>query len=94
MSLSDLRRLTVAEFEAIVEQWSRGREADFHDSWERMRLHATICIQPHLKKHLSAKQLLPLPWDDRKPDRKPQPILTKEQRLEAFEYRMKKKKNG
>ena len=38
----------------------------------------------------SAKQLLPLPWDDRKQ----QPALSREQRLEAFEYRMKRRKNG
>ena len=87
--MADLRRMTVEELEAVVDEWSKGRESDYQDSWERMRLLATIVIQPHLKKRLSAKELLPLPWDGRLSRQLSQPKLTKAQRLNAFKYRMK-----
>lgn len=89
--MAALRRMTVEELEAVVSEWSKGREQDYQDRWERMRLLATIVIQPHLKKRLSAKELLPLPWDGRA-CRKSQPKLTKAQKLEAFKYRMKNRK--
>ena len=30
--------------------------------WERMRMNATITIQPHLKWKVTPRQVLPLPW--------------------------------
>lgn len=53
--------------------------------WERMRLLATIAIQPHTKKKITPENLLPLPWDRKK--RRPAntgPQLTKEQQQERF----------
>ena len=34
-----------------------------HDQWERMRLLATITIQPHVKGKVTPERLLPFPWD-------------------------------
>lgn len=48
-----------------------------------MRLLATYAIQPHVKKKITARNLLPLPWDKPKPQRKrgqkaPKPLSAEE----------------
>lgn len=63
MSPGDLMRLTLPEFEAIVDESRRARESDHRDRWECMRMLATISIQPHTKKQLSPRELLPFPWE-------------------------------
>ncbi len=44
----------------------------------------SICIQPHIKKKITPRQLIPLPWDNisHKPDT---PRLTPEEKRERFE---------
>ena len=37
-----------------------------HDSWERMRMSATIGIQPHIKGKITPEKLLPFPWEKSK----------------------------
>ena len=61
-------------------------EAQEREAWERTRILAAICIQPHVKKKITPKQLLPLPWD--KGYRKSQPYepeLTAEEQKSRFE---------
>lgn len=36
------------------------------DSWERMRMLATIIIQPHIKGKMTPGKLLPFPWEKHK----------------------------
>ena len=41
-------------------------ESHNRDAWERTRILAAISIQPHIKNKITHKQLLPMPWDDKK----------------------------
>ena len=78
MSFDDFCVLTYEEFESVVSSYTSQRDFFIHDGWERMRQHAAISIQPHVRKRIGARQLLPLPWDKSAPadkkgkdDRKP-----------------------
>ncbi|MCD8265560.1 MAG: hypothetical protein LUC33_00245 [Prevotellaceae bacterium] len=88
MAYDDFCRLTFGEFDAVAGQWSRMRENDLKDNWERTRLAAAIVIQPHLRKRIQPKRLLPLPWDKatarKGPERSPQ------QNRERFELLRRK----
>lgn len=68
-------------------------------AWERMRMLATICVQPYSKKRLKATELMRFPWDDTKnsPSQPPRGggELSKDEALRRFEalvHRMKKLK--
>lgn len=76
MSLDDFCALDFDEFEAVTRAWTEMRESQERQEWERMRMLATIGIQPHAKKKLTPAQLLPFPWDreeKEKRDRKAAP---------------------
>ena len=89
MASDDFCRCTPVEFEHIYKAYSEKAEAEFRDAWERMRLLATIVIQPHTKKKLTAKKLMRLPWDDiKKESDKPQ--VSKEEAKARFEELIKK----
>ncbi len=61
-------------------------EGQNHDAWERTRTLAAIAIQPHVKKKITPKQLLPLPWDKKKQNpRSKVPRLTAEEKRKRFE---------
>ena len=62
------------------------RETDYKDRWNRMRLLATISIQPHLAKgkKITAEKLLPFPWD-KKPAAKKDKQLTREEQRRRME---------
>ena len=63
MRIGDFCQCTPNEFDAICEAYAERRESDYKERWERARLLATIVIQPHLKKKVSPKNLLPFPWE-------------------------------
>ena len=54
-----------AEFAAVYKAYAEQRDTDFKDRWVRMRLLATIVIQPHLAKgkKTTPEKLLPFPWE-------------------------------
>lgn len=56
------------EFAAVYKAYAEQRDTDFKDEWARMRLLATITIQPHLAKNkrITPEKLLPFPWDKKK----------------------------
>lgn len=89
MSLDDWSGLSPDEFSAICQAYNDKEEARVHDEWERMRLLATITIQPHVKNRLQATKLLPLPWDG---DRKKNgvPPVGKEEAKARLEQLLKK----
>lgn len=61
-------------------------ESQNRDSWERARTVAAIIIQPHIKKKITPRQMLPLPWDKQKEDRgNDAPKLTAEEQRKRFE---------
>lgn len=66
LSLDDFCSLTPGEFEAVSKAWHEMHEDEMHDSWERMRMNATISIQPHIKGKMTPEKLLPFPWEKRK----------------------------
>ena len=90
MRLDDLRRLTIDEFEAIIEEWRREKESAYQYNWERIRMLATITIQPHTTKSISPRSLLPFSWDTDAPKQEA-PTLTKEQQRQRFMELMKKR---
>ncbi len=66
LSLDDFCRLTPVEFEAVCKAWHMRHEDEMHDSRERMRMSATIAIQPHIKGKMTPERLLPFPWEKSK----------------------------
>lgn len=64
-------------------------------AWERMRMLATICVQPYSKKRLKATELMRFPWDEEQngsPTRPPQGegVVSKEEALKRFEKLVRK----
>ena len=55
-----------------------------HDAWERMRLLATIVIQPHVKGKVSPQKLLPFDWEKTK-KKAPRVSVSKEEDKNRFE---------
>ncbi len=85
--------LTPDEFSAIYGAYCEERAARYRDDWERMRLLASITIQPHLKKRMKPQSLLRFPWDNRTTEaRERHPQLSKEDALKRFEEVLKRVK--
>lgn len=88
LSIDDFCKCDIDEFEAICRAWSDMLEAQNRDDWEQMRLLAAVSIQPHVRKRIIPRQLIPLPWDNQKVrnrnDRAATPALTPEQRQARF----------
>lgn len=63
MSVPDFEHATPGEFTAILAQWREHNERREQAEWERMRLLATMVMQPHCKGRLKPEKILPLPWD-------------------------------
>lgn len=62
-------------------RFERGQELQ-----ERAQMVAAICIQSHVRKRITPRLLLPLPWDNKKSEiRNNSPQLTAEERKERFE---------
>jgi len=89
-------QLSIEEFQAIYNAWQKQKEMQTQDAWERMRLLATICIQPHLKKKITAKALLQFPWDKKKTQEGAKRLTQEEseKRVEELMKRMEKGKGG
>lgn len=86
MSHDDFCKCTFDEFESICKVWREMNENRYRDAWERARTVAAIVIQPHVKKKITPRQLLPLPWDKKKqPRRSEAPELTAEEKRKRFE---------
>ena len=86
LSLEGFCALTPAEFAAACKAYAEEREQGERRSWERMRLLAAVCIQPHIRKRISPQQLIPLPWDKPGRERGKETITAKEgkERLERL----------
>lgn len=65
LSYDDFCKLDFNEFAAVYNAFAVQRDTDFKDDWARMRMLATIVIQPHLAKgkKLTPEKLLPFPWE-------------------------------
>lgn len=86
MSVDDFCACDFDEFSGIFRAWQRMRESDERERWEQTRILAWFCVQPHVKKRITPKQLLPLPWDKREGGVCTKKAnLTPEQRRQRFE---------
>lgn len=66
MSYDEFLRIDVSTFMAIAKTYADDEESHRREEWERMRLLATIVIQPHVKDKITAEQLLPFPWEKKR----------------------------
>ncbi len=83
--------LTPDEFTHIYDAYSDEREEQYKDSWNRMRMLASISLQPYSKNHITPHKLLPFPWDNEDVRQaKDAPKVSKEEALKRFEEVMKK----
>lgn len=78
LSYDDFCKMDFDEFASVYAAYADQRDAAVKDEWSRMRLLATISIQPHLAKgkRVTPEKLLPFPWDR---DHKPQNAHSKEE---------------
>jgi len=63
MSLDDFCRLRQEELESVLKSYTSQRDFIIHDGWERMRHHAAVSIQPHVRKKIRARDLFHFGWD-------------------------------
>ncbi len=68
LSYDDFCKMDFQEFAAVYKAYAEQRDFDYKDNWERMRLMASITIQPHLAKgkKITPEKLLRFPWDKKK----------------------------
>lgn len=95
MSAEDFREMTLEEFDATAEAFQKHQEQEYRSGWEQMRLHASICIQPHLKNRVRPKELIVFPWEEEKIEKKP--IPSKEEAMRQYNElmeRLKQKEHG
>ena len=91
MPYNDFCAITPEEFNHIYRADIEERTAQYQDSWERMRMLATISIQPYAKNALTPQKLLSFPWEKKKPEHtKVAPAVSKEDALKRFEEVAKK----
>lgn len=88
MSYAEFCRLEPEEFSHIYRAYCDQAGAQYRDSWERMRMLASIVIQPHVKNRLTPRGLIPFPWD--KEMKVEKPILSKDEAKRRFEAVIRK----
>lgn len=81
MSYDDFCRLTPDEFEQVCKAFAERHENNEQAEWERMRMLATITIQPHVKNKITPDKLLPFPWERKNS----KPLPTAEESKKRFE---------
>lgn len=84
LSYDDFCKFTPEEFTHVYKAHSEQRDALYKTSWEQTRLLAAICIQPHVRKTIDPKKLLPFSWD-RTQRAEEAPKLTKEELNAEYE---------
>lgn len=85
-SHAEFYKSTFGEFESICKAWSDMTGNRSRESWQRTRTLAAICIQPQVKKKITPRQLLPMPWDKKEPHHRGEAEnITAEQRQMRFE---------
>lgn len=93
LSYDDFCKMSFEEFAAVYNAYAEQRDTEFKDKWVRMRMLATIVIQPHLAKgkKLTPEKLLPFPWEkSQKRKGKKGPDLTPEQQRKRMVELVKK----
>ena len=78
LAYDDFCRLQMREFTACCKAFNEQRTAEIHSDWERMRMLATIVIQPHVKGRVTPEKLLPFEWEKAKKKTSHKPISREE----------------
>ena len=71
MSLGDFEHLTPDEWRATCQCWHTAREEESRERWEQVRWLGTVTVQPHVRKHLSPRDLLHFSWDEKTKESSP-----------------------
>lgn len=70
MSYTDFLQMDADAFDAVATAYHDQDESRRREEWERMRILATITIQPHIRRKgrnaATPEKILPLPWDHEK----------------------------
>lgn len=90
ISLDDLCRLTIHQFVCARDAWTEEREDSERCRWERMRTLAAITVQPHTRRRVTPRALLPFPWDR---TRDTAPVQGKDEAMARMRMMMNKIKN-
>lgn len=85
MSRADFERSTPEEFNHVCRFYHKEKERMTMERWEQVRTLAAIVIQPHVRKRITPRQLIPLPWDKKKECRDEKPEVTKDEAKKRFE---------
>ena len=89
ISFDDFCRLRPEELEEALRSRRETRESCYRDEWERMRLLATMVMQPHCKNRLKPEKVLPFPWDKKRAaHRNDAPSVSKEEAKARFMKRL------
>lgn len=93
MSYAEFCGLEPCEFSYIYEAYSDEHAERNKDAWERMRILASITIQPHVKNRVIPRKLLEFPWEKKTlTHNKPTPPVSKEESIRKFEALLKRVK--
>ena len=92
MRPDDFREMTMDEYRAVNEAHTEMFKQQYHDGWERTRMHASICIQPHVRKKVQPKDLLKFPWDEKK-KKSDKPIPSREEAMKQYNDLMERLNN-
>lgn len=93
MSLGDFCALTPDEFGLVCKAYADSHEAEYKDGWERMRMLATIVIQPHIRQKITPQRLMPLPWEKVHKNTE-RSVVSKDEDMERLRTVMKKVGNN
>ena len=58
--------------------WRESREQTSHEGWEQTRWLGTMMVQPHVRRSLSPRDVLKLPWEEE--IHRMEPRMSKEER--------------
>lgn len=94
LSYVEFCRLEPYEFSYIYEAYSDERAERDQADWERMRMLASITIQPHVKNRVIPRKLLEFPWEKKAlKHNKPDHPVSKEDSIRRFESLLKRVKD-
>lgn len=94
LSYAEFCGIEPREFSCIYEAYNNEQTAQYRDKWERMRMLASITIQPHVKNRVIPRKLLEFPWEKKTlKHNKPLPPVSKEDSIRRFESLLKRAKD-
>lgn len=96
MTLDDFDRLTPGEFGSVVRNARRVRRDREISELAMVRLHAAICVQPHISKPISPADLFSIPEIDSRQEIPHKALSREEQHAEYIRLleERKMRKNG